>query len=160
MSEYVSPVASARLTITMAGGNGESRTLSAYGVTSPYDEQAATWRSRNSSSAWAKAGGDLAARYDRETVTAAAGTKVTFDVTSLVQAVVRGDLGSRYTRVALVDEGASSKGSYKTIHSEEAAGAGGVHRLRQHGVIRQQHHLAQVPRVRLAGHGPDCRRGG
>jgi endonuclease/exonuclease/phosphatase family metal-dependent hydrolase len=116
-----SSIASAKLTITIAGGNSESRTLSAYSVLSSYDELAATWNSRNSSSKWSKAGGDLGSRYDRESVTNTAGSKVTFDVTALVQAVVRGDLGSRYTRIALVDEGASSQGSYKRIHSDDAS---------------------------------------
>ncbi len=44
-----STISSARLTITVAGGNSQSRTLAAYGVTSSYDELVATWNSRKSS---------------------------------------------------------------------------------------------------------------
>jgi endonuclease/exonuclease/phosphatase family metal-dependent hydrolase len=116
-------IASARLTITMAGGNSESRKLSAYAVVSSYDEAVATWNSRNASTKWSKGGGDLGSKYDSETVTNASGSKVTFDVTALVQAVVRGDFVNRYTRVALIDEGGSSRGSYKRIHSEDASNA-------------------------------------
>jgi endonuclease/exonuclease/phosphatase family metal-dependent hydrolase len=118
-------IASARLTVTVApGSNGESRTLSAYGVTTSYDEAAATWKSRNSSARWAKAGGDLANRYDTATITGTSGSKVTFDVTELVQDAVRGDFGMRYTRIALIDQGSSSRGSYKAIHSDDATSAG------------------------------------
>ena len=48
---------------------------------------------------------------------------MTFDVTALVQAVVRGDFGTRYTRIELIDEGGSSQDSYKTIHSDDASNA-------------------------------------
>jgi endonuclease/exonuclease/phosphatase family metal-dependent hydrolase len=116
-------IASARLTITMAGGNSESRKLSAYAVNSSYDEAAATWNSRKASTKWGKAGGDLGSKYAAATVTNAAGSKVNFDVTALVQAAVRGDFGTRYTRLALIDEGGSSQASYKRIHSEDASNA-------------------------------------
>lgn len=116
-------IASARLTLTIAGGNAESRSLSAYGVTSSYDELVATWNSRQASTKWSKAGGDLNKRYDVETVTNTPASKVTFDVTALVQAAVRGDFGTRYTRIELIDEGDSSRDSYKRIHSDDAANA-------------------------------------
>jgi len=116
------PIASAYLTITVAGGNSETRQLSAYQVMSSYDETAVTWTKRNSSTNWATAGGDRGARYDVRTITGTAGSKVTFDVTALVRAVVRGDFGSsRYTRMLLVDEGAASQASYKQIYSDDAA---------------------------------------
>lgn len=115
-----STISSARLTITIAGGNSQSRTLAAYGVTSSYDELVATWNSRNSSTKWSKAGGDTNKRYATATVTNKAGSKVTFDVTALVQAAVRGDFGTRYTRIVLIDEGSSSQDSYKQIHSDDA----------------------------------------
>jgi endonuclease/exonuclease/phosphatase family metal-dependent hydrolase len=114
------PIASARLTITVAGGNSQTRTLSAYGVTSSYDENVATWSFRKSGVRWSKAGGDTNKRYDTATVTNKAGSKVTFDVTALVQAAVRGDFGTRYTRIVLIDEGASNDDSYKAIHSDDA----------------------------------------
>jgi endonuclease/exonuclease/phosphatase family metal-dependent hydrolase len=40
-----------------------------------------------------------------------------------VRAVVRGDFGTRYTRIELLDEGAASHDSYKTIHSDDATTA-------------------------------------
>jgi len=116
-------IASAKLTVTVAGGNSQSRTLSAYGVISSYDELAATWNSRNASTRWSKAGGDINSRYASATITNRAGSKVTFDVTALVRAVVRGDFGTRYTRIALLDQGAASHDSYKTIHSDDATTA-------------------------------------
>ena len=116
-------IASARLTITMAGGNSQSRTLSAYGVTSSYDELVATWNSRKSDTRWSKAGGDTNQRYSTAAVTNQAGSKVSFNVTALVQAAVRGDFGTRYTRIELIDEGGSSQDSYKTIHSDDATTA-------------------------------------
>jgi endonuclease/exonuclease/phosphatase family metal-dependent hydrolase len=116
-------IASARLTITVAGGNSQTRTLSAYGVTSSYDETVATWSFRKPGVRWSKAGGDTNKRYATATVTNKAGSKVTFDVTALVQAAVRGDFGTRYTRIVLIDEGASNDDSYKAIHSEDATTA-------------------------------------
>jgi endonuclease/exonuclease/phosphatase family metal-dependent hydrolase len=116
-------IASAKLTVTVAGGISQSRTLSAYGVISSYDELAATWNSRNASTRWSKAGGDINSRYATATITNSPGSKVTFDVTALVRAVVRGDFGTRYTRIALLDEGVASHESYKTIHSDDATTA-------------------------------------
>jgi endonuclease/exonuclease/phosphatase family metal-dependent hydrolase len=113
-------IASARLTVTVAGGNSQSRTLSAYGVTSSYDEARATWNYRKASTRWSKPGGDTNSRYDTATITSTVGSKVTFDVTALVRAVVRGDFGTRYTRVVLIDEGGSSQDSFKRIHSDDA----------------------------------------
>ncbi len=114
-------IASAYLTVTVAGGNSESRQLSVFHETSSYDKTAATWNSRKSGLAWSQPGGDRGARYAMKAITNAAGSKVTFDVTALVQAIVRGDFGSsRYTRLLLVDEGASSQGSYKQIYSDTA----------------------------------------
>jgi len=117
-------IASATLTVTMAtNGNAETRNLAAYQVTSPYDQSAATWNARKSGVRWSQGGGDLGARYDVRSVTNTAGSKVTFDLTALVQAVVRGDFNasSRYTRVELIDEGASSQNSYKQMYSDEAS---------------------------------------
>ncbi len=115
-------IASATLTVTVAGGsNSESRLISAFQVKTSYNEAVVSWRDWQSSSPWSTGGGDLGNRYDRKTVSGVAGSKVTFDVTALVQGVVRGDFGSRYTRIALIDEGGSSRDSYKALHSDEAA---------------------------------------
>jgi endonuclease/exonuclease/phosphatase family metal-dependent hydrolase len=118
------PISSAILTLIVAGGNAEARTLSAYRVNSSYEAPQATWNRRNVSSTWSSAGGDLAERYATAAVTNAVGSRLSIDVTALVQASVNGAFGSsRYTRVALVDQGASSKDSYKEYFSERAADA-------------------------------------
>ena len=118
-------ISSATLTITVAGSGSQARTLSAFNEYSSYDETVATWNSRKSGQKWSHAGGDMGARYDTASVGTSAGSKVTFDVTALVQAVVRGDFNasSRYTRILLVDEGSSSAESYKAIYSDEASSA-------------------------------------
>jgi endonuclease/exonuclease/phosphatase family metal-dependent hydrolase len=115
-------ITSATLTLTVAGGNAQTRTLSAYAENAPYDEAAANWNQRKSGTKWSKAGGDIGARYDTASITSTVGSKVTFDVTALVQAVVRGDFdpSSRYTRIELIDEGGASRDSYKQIYSDEA----------------------------------------
>jgi endonuclease/exonuclease/phosphatase family metal-dependent hydrolase len=115
------PIKSAILTVTVAGGNAQTRTLSAFNEPSSYDQAAATWTRRKSGTAWAEEGGDTESRYATASVTNGAGTKVKFDVTALVQAVVRGDFGSsRYTHILLVDEGGSSRDSYKQYYSDTA----------------------------------------
>ena len=116
-------ITSATLTLTVAGGNAQTRTLSAYAENSSYDEAVANWNQRKAGTKWSKAGGDIGARYDTAPITSVVGSKVTFDVTALVQAVVRGDFNpnSRYTRIELIDEGGSSPDSYKKIYSDEAS---------------------------------------
>ena len=116
------PIQSAILTIRVAGGNAESRQIAAYRVANSYDEPTTTWNRRNSSAAWSNAGGDLAEKSDTETVTNSVGSVVSFNVTALVQGAINGDFGSsRYSRIALVDTGASSRDSYKEYYSDEAA---------------------------------------
>jgi endonuclease/exonuclease/phosphatase family metal-dependent hydrolase len=115
------PIKSATLTVTVAGGNPQTRTLSAYHEPSSYDQTVATWMQRKNGIYWSEQGADTGSRYAMASVTNAPGSKVTFDVTSLVQAVVRGDFGSsRYTRIVLVDEGGSSRDSYKQYYSDNA----------------------------------------
>lgn len=121
-------IASARLTLTIKGGNSETRTLTLYRVTQPFTDVEATWNIRRTSTSWSKSGGDLGEKAGTLTVTNVVGSKVAVDVTSLVQKIVDGTYGStRYTRLALVDEGASSQSSYKQYYSEQAgAGLGPV----------------------------------
>src|SRR5687768_8256124 len=107
-----SSITSARLTLTVKGGNSETRTLSAYRIVSSFDEATATWAKRKSGYYWSKGGGDFGAKYDDATVTATIGSKVTFDVTRLVQEAVNGAYGSRWTRIAVLDPGGSSRASY------------------------------------------------
>lgn len=115
-------IQSATLTLTLRRSEGSSRTLGAYRIASSFDETAATWyRRKNDGSRWTSAGGDLGSRYATATVGTTAGAKVSFSVTSLVQATVNGTYGSRYTRIALVDAGSSSSSSYKEFYSSEAS---------------------------------------
>lgn len=114
-------IQSARLTLTIRGGNSETRTLTVYRLTQPFTDTEATWKIRRTSTSWSTVGGDLGERAGTLTVTNTVGSKVTVDVTGLVQKIVDGTFGStRYTRLALVDEGASSQGSYKQYYSEQA----------------------------------------
>jgi endonuclease/exonuclease/phosphatase family metal-dependent hydrolase len=116
------PIQSALLTLTVVGGNAQPRTISAYRISSSYEERETTWKRRNVSAAWVKSGGDLAERAATATVTSEAGGRVTFDVTALVQGSVNGTFGSsRYSRIALVDAGTATVDSYKEYFSDEAA---------------------------------------
>ena len=120
------PIASAYLTLTVAGGNGEPRELSAYHLTASYDQATVTWNGPRTGETWSQPGGDRGARYDLQTITAEADSRVTFDITALVQAVVRGDFGaSRYTRLIIVDEGEGERTrlTYKQIWSGAAPDA-------------------------------------
>ena len=113
-------ISSAKLTLTVHGGYSTTRLLSAYRVSSSFDEQSATWTNRSSSSKWGSSGGDYGSRYAQASVYGP-GTKVTFDVTKLVQDTVNGAFGSRYTRVAILDTGTSSNYSYREFYSSEAS---------------------------------------
>jgi endonuclease/exonuclease/phosphatase family metal-dependent hydrolase len=115
-------IRSATLTLTLRRSEASTRTISAYRVTNSFDETAATWyRRKSDGSRWTAAGGDLTTRYATASVGTAAGSRVTFDVTSLVQATVKGTFGSRYTRIGLADAGSSSSSSYKEFYSSEAS---------------------------------------
>ncbi|MEO8521549.1 MAG: DNRLRE domain-containing protein [Acidobacteriota bacterium] len=116
------PIASALLTLTVAGGNAEPRPIGAYRIAASYQEGEATWSRRSASATWAAGGGDLAELVASATVTDAPGSRVVFDVTALVQRAIDGAfVTSRYTRIGLVDGGASSRDSYKEYFSDEAA---------------------------------------
>jgi endonuclease/exonuclease/phosphatase family metal-dependent hydrolase len=114
-------IQSATLTLTLARTESSTRTLGAYRVASSFDEFAATWYRRKSSYRWTSAGGDLGSRYASATVGTSVGSRVSFNVTTLVQDTVNGRFGSRYTRIALLDLGASSSSSLKEFHSSEAS---------------------------------------
>ena len=113
---------SATLTLTVAGGNGESRQLTAYRGASPYDEWAATWYTRRAGTYWSSAGGEVSEVAARQTATASVGSRVTFDVTTVVQNIVKGTYGttSRYARFLIADRGGSSRDGYKQYYSDEA----------------------------------------
>ncbi len=108
-------VSSAILTITVKRGSTEaSRQISAFQVTTSWSEHETTWKRRRVGQAWGSAGGDLGTKLATETVSNVPGTRVSFDITPLVQQAVTGRLGSsRYTRVALIDLGSSIRQSWR-----------------------------------------------
>jgi endonuclease/exonuclease/phosphatase family metal-dependent hydrolase len=114
-------IQSAVLTLTVKGGNSETRTLTAYRVAQSFDERAANWKNRKSSLAWSTTGASLSGKYATGRATGTAGSKVSFDVTALVQDAVNGKFDSRYTRVGIVDDGASSRDSYRQFYSSETS---------------------------------------
>jgi endonuclease/exonuclease/phosphatase family metal-dependent hydrolase len=116
-------IQSATLTVTVEHSDPQTRTVSVYRVASSWDEGSATWKSRRSGQSWGTSGGDLAAKYASTSVGTSGGARVNFDVTKLVQEVVKGNYGSRYTRVALTDDGASSGDSYKEYYRSESSDA-------------------------------------
>jgi len=117
-------VQSATLTLTVkSGGTDVNRTISVYPVTTSFLEEEATWNRRRVSTVWTSLGGDLGPESLRQAVTNVAGTKVTFNVTALVQAAVGGGSTSRYTRLALADPGASTSASYREYYSSQAVDA-------------------------------------
>jgi len=114
-----STVTSAFLTVTVKSWSEDStRSIGAYQVTTSWNEKEVTWHKRRTSAAWMTAGGDLGSKIDHKTVGNTRGTKVTFNVTTLVKQAVAGQLGSsRYTRVALVDLDGSSSTSYREYYT-------------------------------------------
>jgi endonuclease/exonuclease/phosphatase family metal-dependent hydrolase len=115
-------IQSAVLTLTLSRSEASTRTLTAYRVANSFDETAATWyRRKNDGRTWTTAGGDLGSSVGTASVGTSPGTRVTFNVTSLVQSTVNGTYGSRYTRIALIDRGSSSASSLKEFYSSEAS---------------------------------------
>jgi endonuclease/exonuclease/phosphatase family metal-dependent hydrolase len=113
---------SAQLVLTVAGGNGETRTLTACAMPISFDEDSVTWVQRNSSAYWSNAGGDIVSSdCSYATVTATSGSRVTFDVTTQVQKAVAGTYGTRYARFLVADYGGSSRDSYKQYYSNNAS---------------------------------------
>jgi hypothetical protein len=114
-------ITSARLYLTLKSPGGASnRTLTVYRVTQSFLEREATWYNYRLGAAWASPGGDLAETFGARSVGSAVGTAVDFDVTDLVRRTVSGDFGSRYTRLALVDDGSAADDSYRGFWSSRA----------------------------------------
>jgi endonuclease/exonuclease/phosphatase family metal-dependent hydrolase len=112
-----SAVTSAHLTVTVKSGSADaSRTIAAYQTSLSWTENQVTWKHRRTGDAWQTAGGDFGSKLDDAVVSNKPGTRVTFDVTPLVKAVVAGG-SSRYTRVALLDTGDSTSESYRVYHA-------------------------------------------
>ena len=101
--------------------NGENRPLTAYQVSQSFVRGETTWRSFRHGQAWRRPGGDLGSSFGTTYVGNAVGSTYRFDLTDLVQRSVRGEFGSRYTRVALVDVGRATAGNYREFHSTRAA---------------------------------------
>jgi endonuclease/exonuclease/phosphatase family metal-dependent hydrolase len=101
----------------------ERRGLTAFNVTKSFEAGQTTWFNRKDGLLWASSGGDLGASFGTTYVDAAEGSAYKFNLTALVQRAVNGDFGSRYTRVALVDRGAQSDGSYKEFYSTRTSTA-------------------------------------
>ena len=101
--------------------NSESRPLTAYYVSRSFANRQTNWYQFQSGQAWSRAGGDLGSSFATTYVGNAVGSTYRFDLTNLVQRTVRGEFGSRYTRMALVDVGSSSSGNYREFHSTRAA---------------------------------------
>jgi hypothetical protein len=114
-------IQSATLTLTVRGGNSETRRLALHYLTESFDTSVTTWRRRQSSHNWSTAGGTLGAKYAEATVTGTQGSKVSFDVTALVQDAVSGRLASRWTRVVVLDPGGASRDSYREYYPLGAA---------------------------------------
>ena len=116
-------VGAAQLVLTVKSGNGETRTLTACAMPISFDETSVSWMQRNGSSYWQTAGGDVVSSdCSYATVTATAGSRVTFDVTSQVQKAVAGTYGTRYARFLVEDNGGSSRDSYKQVLLEQRIG--------------------------------------
>jgi len=117
-----SKISSATLTLTLKSGlgtAGQTRNVNAYRISSPFQEAQATWMTRESTSRWATPGGDIAEQFASAAVSNVAGSKVTFDVTNLVQQTSDGKFDTRYTRVALIDVGSDTKESYREYYSSK-----------------------------------------
>ena len=114
-----STITSAIMTITVKDGRGDSnRWIGAYQVMTSWSENQVTWNVRRTATDWGSAGGDLGTKIAETTVGNAAGTRVSFDVTPLVQQAVAGSLGpSRYTRIALIDLDGSTNESWRAYYT-------------------------------------------
>jgi hypothetical protein len=114
-------VVSARLSVEVAGGNTQTRTISVYDVRQSWREPEVTWASRWSGAPWTTPGGTLGSVRGTASVPGTPGAQVTFDVTGWVAAVAGGaGDGSGEVRLALVDAGAASRDSYREYHSLDA----------------------------------------
>ena len=115
-------IASATLTLTVRNGlgsAGQTRPIQAFRVTSAFQESDATWRLRQYAEYWSTPGGDVSQQFGAGSASNVAGSRVTFDLTDLVQQTVDGDFGSRYTRILLADAAPEAKESYREYYSSE-----------------------------------------
>jgi endonuclease/exonuclease/phosphatase family metal-dependent hydrolase len=117
-------IQSARLYLVLKSAeSNEDRPLTAFHVTQSFVKGETNWYYFRPGQAWSRPGGDLGASFGTTYVANAVGSTYSFDLTTMVQRVVNGELGSRYTRVALVDTGGNTGGNYREFHSTRAANA-------------------------------------
>ena len=116
-------ISSAVLTVTVKQGSEDaSRRIGVYQVTTSWEEPEVTYKVRKTATAWGTAGGDLGTKIAEQAVSNAAGSRVSFNVTALVQQAINGSLGSsRYTRLALVDLDASGSESWRAYYTPSDA---------------------------------------
>jgi endonuclease/exonuclease/phosphatase family metal-dependent hydrolase len=114
-------ITSAMLTVTVKGGNSEIRTLTASCVAESFWEHESTWRRRSNTLSWSQPGGTMTHAHGTAIASSVPGSTITFNMTDMVQEAL--SKSSRYTRVMLVDGGASSKGSLRNYYSNESADA-------------------------------------
>ena len=103
--------------------SGENRPFTAYHVTKSFVKYETNWYQFRNGQAWSTPGGDFGQNFGTTYVGGAVGSAYRFDLTALVQATVNGQLGSRYTRFALVDTGGRSSGNYKEFYSTRSGGS-------------------------------------
>jgi len=115
-------IQSARLYLVLKRAeSSENRPLTAFNVGQSFVSGETNWYYFRSGQAWTSRGGDFNGSYGTTYVNNNVGSTYAFDLTSLVQRAVNGDFGSRYTRVALVDTGASSDGNFREFYSTRAS---------------------------------------
>jgi endonuclease/exonuclease/phosphatase family metal-dependent hydrolase len=100
--------------------SSEARPLTAFHVSKSFTAGETNWLYYKAGLAWSTPGGDFGAHFSSTYVGNGVGSTYTFDLSQLVQQTVNGDFGSRYTRVALLDTGVDTAGSYREFHSTRA----------------------------------------
>ncbi len=119
-------IQSATLTLVLKSAGSTTsgtRTVTAVPITNSFIDTQATWNIRKSGYAWTRAGGDLGAAMAQATVGVTPGQRVSFNVTTYVQAVINGRYGSRYSRIGVIDVGSSTSASYREYYASESVDA-------------------------------------
>src|SRR4051812_32577383 len=101
--------------------SSENRPFNAYWVNQSFTRGQVNWYYAKDGAAWSRSGGDYGQSYSTTYVGNNVGATYAFDLTKMVQAAVNGQLGSRYTRVGLLDAGAATNGNYREFYSTRAA---------------------------------------
>jgi endonuclease/exonuclease/phosphatase family metal-dependent hydrolase len=101
-------------------GSSQNRPMTAFYVNQSFVTGQTNWYYFRSGQAWNTPGGDLGANFGTTYVANAVGSAYAFDLTQMVQRIVNGEFGSRYTRLALVDTGGADSGNYREFYSTRA----------------------------------------